>query len=57
MADERETMDWAAVDALTDEDIARQIAEDPDTAPDLSEWDWSKARLVRPVRPLPDAAE
>ena len=57
MADERETMDWAAVDALTDDDIARQIAEDPDTAPDLSEWDWSKARLVRPVRPLPDAAE
>lgn len=30
-------IDWAAVDATTDEDIARQIAEDPDTAPDLSD--------------------
>ncbi len=29
--------DWAAIDAMTDEDIARQIAENPDAAPDLSE--------------------
>jgi putative transcriptional regulator len=29
--------DWARVDAMTDEDIARQIAEDPDVAPDMSE--------------------
>ncbi len=29
-------VDWAAQDALTDEDIARQIAENPDAAPDLT---------------------
>ncbi len=29
--------DWARIDAMTDEDIARQIAEDPDVAPDMSE--------------------
>ena len=29
--------DWKRVDAMTDEDIARQIAEDPDVAPDMSE--------------------
>ena len=29
--------DLARLDATTDEDIARQIAEDPDTAPDLSD--------------------
>ena len=31
----RET-DWAAFDATTDEDIARQIEEDPDVAPDMA---------------------
>jgi hypothetical protein len=31
--------DLAKVDATTDEDIARQIGEDPDTAPELTdEW-------------------
>ncbi|HEX5455503.1 MAG TPA: BrnA antitoxin family protein [Stellaceae bacterium] len=31
--------DLAKVDATTDDDIARQIAEDPDTAPELTdEW-------------------
>ena len=44
-------VDWQKVKATTDEDIADQIAEDPDTAPDLSEWDLAKARLVRPVQP------
>jgi len=29
--------DWAALEALTDEEIAAQIAADPDVAP---EWDW-----------------
>ncbi|MFZ6765191.1 helix-turn-helix domain-containing protein [Pseudoroseomonas sp. WGS1072] len=28
--------DWQAIDAMTDEDIARQIADDPDVAPDTS---------------------
>jgi putative transcriptional regulator len=34
---EKEPADWARIDAMTDEDIARQIAEDPDVAPDMSE--------------------
>jgi putative transcriptional regulator len=29
--------DWERIDAMSDEDIARQIAEDPDVAPDMSE--------------------
>ena len=33
----REKTDWRRIDAMTDEDIARQIAEDPDIAPDMSE--------------------
>jgi putative transcriptional regulator len=34
---EKDPPDWDRVDAMTDEDIARQIAEDPDVAPDMSE--------------------
>ncbi len=34
---EKEPVDRARIDAMTDEDIARQIAEDPDVAPDMSE--------------------
>lgn len=30
--------DWAAIDALTDDEIAAQIAADLDAAPDMSEW-------------------
>ncbi len=30
-------IDWAKHDSTTDEEIARQIAEDPNVAPDLSE--------------------
>ncbi|HEY0832969.1 MAG TPA: hypothetical protein VGE72_03580 [Azospirillum sp.] len=41
--------DWSKVDATTDEDIARQIAEDPDTAPDLSSVPLEKFRRVHPV--------
>jgi putative transcriptional regulator len=29
--------DWDRIDGMTDEDIARQIAENPDVAPDMSE--------------------
>ncbi len=28
--------DWNAIDAMTDEDIARQIASNPDAAPDMA---------------------
>jgi uncharacterized protein (DUF4415 family) len=38
--------DWAAVDALTDEDIAKAVANDPDAVP--IDIDWSDAVLVMP---------
>ena len=37
--------DLAKVDATTDDDIARQIAEDPDTAPELTDEWFDKADL------------
>ena len=40
--------DWAAVDALTDEDIAAAVARDPDAVP--IGVDWSDAVLVVPPR-------
>lgn len=42
--------DWAALDAMTDEDIDRQIAQDPDAAPILDE-EWFKAATIHiPVK-------
>jgi uncharacterized protein (DUF4415 family) len=38
--------DWARVDALTDEDIEKAIAEDSDAAPVLDEEWFSKAVFV-----------
>jgi uncharacterized protein (DUF4415 family) len=40
--------DWAAVDALTDEEITRAVANDPDAVP--LDVDWSDAVLVVPPR-------
>ena len=40
--------DWAAVDALTDKQIADAIRNDPDAAP--LEVDWSEAVLVIPSK-------
>ena len=40
--------DWARVDALTDEDIAKAVADDPDAAP--IDIDWSDAVLVMPAK-------
>jgi uncharacterized protein (DUF4415 family) len=40
--------DWARVDALTDEDIAKAVANDPDAVP--IDLDWSDAVLVIPPR-------
>ncbi len=37
--------DWARVDAMTDEDIDRQIAEDPDAAPILDE-EWFRTATI-----------
>ena len=39
---------WAAVDALTDEDIAKAVANDPDAVP--IDIDWSDAVLVIPAK-------
>jgi uncharacterized protein (DUF4415 family) len=38
--------DYAALDAMTDEDIAKAVADDPDVA--SLDTDWTKARLVLP---------
>src|SRR6266571_1760310 len=40
--------DWARVDALTDEDIAEAVANDPDAVP--IDIDWSDAVLVIPPK-------
>lgn len=37
-------------DALTDEDIAAQIASNPDAAPELTDEWFENARLVRPLK-------
>jgi hypothetical protein len=49
-------IDWmtperlAAFDALTDEDIAVQIASNPDAAPELTDEWFERARLVIPLK-------
>jgi uncharacterized protein (DUF4415 family) len=51
--------DLAKLDATTDDDIARQIAEDPDTAPELTDEFFEKAdfyigdKLIRRGRGRP----
>jgi hypothetical protein len=44
----RGRVDWRRVDATTDEDIDRQIAEDPNTAPESTEDDLDEAWIVHP---------
>jgi hypothetical protein len=39
--------DYAQLDAMTDEEIAQAVAEDPDAAP--LDIDWTQARLVLPT--------
>src|SRR5690242_11961894 len=39
--------DWARVDALTDEDIERAVADDPDQS-FWTDEDWANARVVFP---------
>jgi uncharacterized protein (DUF4415 family) len=44
--------DWAAVDALTDEEIEQAVTDDPDAAPIVdAEW-FAKAKLVLPPKQL-----
>lgn len=42
-------IDWTRVDALTDEDITKAIADDPDWA-EFKDIDWSDAVLVMPAK-------
>jgi uncharacterized protein (DUF4415 family) len=42
----KDETDYARLDALTDDDIAKAVADDPDAAP--IDVDWTKARLVIP---------
>ncbi|MGD9615967.1 MAG: helix-turn-helix domain-containing protein [Alphaproteobacteria bacterium] len=48
-APDRHEPDWAASDALTDEQIAEQIARNPDAAPDVSDWPIERATIMEPI--------
>lgn len=41
-------VDWARIDAMTDADIGRQIAENPDAPPDLSDAPPEAVRVAHP---------
>ena len=49
----KDRTDWARVEALTDEDIARAVADDPDAAPLLDDAWFHKARLMPPDPKVP----
>ncbi len=53
LAKMKDLTDWARVDALTDEDIERAVAEDPDAAPFWTDEDWANARIVWPEGKAP----
>lgn len=40
----------ARLEAITDDDIAAQIADNPDAAPELDDAWFARARLVRPLK-------
>ena len=40
----------AMLDAMTDDDIAKQIADNPDAAPELTDEWFANARLVIPLK-------
>ena len=46
----------AKLDAMTDDDIAAQIAADPDAAPELTDEWFENARLVIPLKKRKRAA-
>ncbi|WP_448207878.1 helix-turn-helix domain-containing protein [Azospirillum sp. sgz302134] len=46
-------VDWDAIDAMTDEDIARQIVENPDAAPDTTDPLWRLRARVNSDRLKP----
>lgn len=47
---ELEKFDWSRIDAMTDKDIARQIASNPDAAPDQSA-SLKRGEFKRPIKP------
>lgn len=49
----RQTVDWTRFDATSDDEIARQAAADPDTAPLIDESWLSRARIVEPEPKIP----
>jgi uncharacterized protein (DUF4415 family) len=48
VAAKKRKIDWTAFDAITDEEIAAQIRDDPDVAPELDEDWFATATLVMP---------
>jgi uncharacterized protein (DUF4415 family) len=48
----RDKTDWKRVDALTDEEIDRAIASDPDAAPILDDEWFKNAQLVYPDKQM-----
>lgn len=52
LAKMKDETDWARVDALTDEDIERAVADDPDQS-FWTDEDWANARVVWPQGKAP----
>jgi len=48
-----DSVDWARIDATTDEEIDAQIASDPDTAPIADDLFYERAILVSPEPKTP----
>jgi uncharacterized protein (DUF4415 family) len=48
----RGDFDWTAFDALTDEDIRRAVADDPDAAPIDADWSNAKMNIFKPKIPM-----
>jgi hypothetical protein len=46
----------ARLDGMTEDDIARQIADEPDVAPELTDEWFENARLVTPLKGRRNAA-
>lgn len=45
--------DFARLDAMTDADIAQQIADDPDTSPEWTDEMFASASVVMPPKKIP----
>ena len=52
----RDETDWARVDAMTDEEFARAVADDPDAAPLLSDGQLVRMRVDLACRHRRDPA-